>query len=75
MKLLEDRIIKYGKIGEGNVLKVDSFVNHQIDVNFMNEVGKEFFRLFKDEKIDKILTKLSICTIIVSVLNSTDTKI
>lgn len=56
MKLLEDRIIKDGKIGDGNVLKVDSFVNHQIDVNFMNEVGKEFFRLFKDEKIDKILT-------------------
>ena len=56
MKLLEDRIIKDGKVGEGNVLKVDSFVNHQIDVDFMNEVGKEFFRLFKAEKIDKILT-------------------
>lgn len=56
MKLLEDRIIKDGKVGEGNVLKVDSFVNHQIDVDFMNEVGKEFFRLFGDEKIDKILT-------------------
>lgn len=56
MKLLEDRIIKDGKVGEGNVLKVDSFVNHQIDVDFMNEVGKEFFRLFKDEKIDKVLT-------------------
>ena len=56
MKLLEDRIMKDGKVGEGNVLKVDSFVNHQIDVDFMNEVGKEFFRLFGDEKIDKILT-------------------
>ena len=56
MKLLEDRIIKDGKVGEGNVLKVDSFVNHQIDVDFMNEVGKEFFRLFGNEKIDKILT-------------------
>lgn len=56
MKLLEDRIIKDGKVGEGNVLKVDSFVNHQIDVDFMNEVGKEFFCLFGNEKIDKILT-------------------
>lgn len=56
MKLLEDKIIKDGKVGDKNVLKVDSFVNHQIDVDFMNEVGKEFFRLFKDEKIDKILT-------------------
>ena len=56
MKLLEDRILRDGKVGAGNVLKVDSFVNHQIDVDFMNEIGKEFFRLFKDEKIDKILT-------------------
>lgn len=56
MKRLEDKILKDGKIGEGNVLKVDSFVNHQIDVNFMCEVGREFYRLFQNEKIDKILT-------------------
>ena len=56
MKLLEERILKDGKIGEGNVLKVDSFVNHQIDVAFMCELGKEFKRLFATEEINKILT-------------------
>lgn len=56
MKLLEDRILKDGHIGANNVLKVDSFLNHQIDVNFVCELGKEFYRLFKDENITKILT-------------------
>ena len=56
MKLLEDRILKDGHIGSENVLKVDSFLNHQIDVNFVCELGKEFYRLFKDENITKILT-------------------
>ena len=56
MKLLEDKILKDGHIGEENVLKVDSFLNHQIDVNFVCELGKEFYRLFKDENITKILT-------------------
>ena len=56
MQLLKDRILKDGKIGLGNVLKVDSFVNHQIDVPFMNEVGKEFYNRFKNENITKILT-------------------
>jgi xanthine phosphoribosyltransferase len=56
MKILEDRILKDGKIGAGNVLKVDCFVNHQIDVPFMNEVTKEFYRLFKDENVTKIVT-------------------
>ena len=56
MKLLEDRILKYGHIGADNVLKVDSFLNHQIDVSFVCELGKEFYRLFKDENITKILT-------------------
>ncbi len=56
MKLLEDRILKDGKIGAGNVLKVDCFVNHQIDVPFMNDVTKEFYRLYKDEKVTKIVT-------------------
>lgn len=56
MKLLEDRILKDGHIGADNVLKVDSFLNHQIDVSFVCELGKEFYRLFKDEKITKILT-------------------
>ena len=56
MKLLEDRILKDGHIGADNVLKVDRFLNHQIDVNFVCELGKEFYRLFKDENITKILT-------------------
>lgn len=56
MKLLEDRILKDGHIGADNVLKVDSFLNHQIDVSFVCELGKEFYKLFKDENITKILT-------------------
>ncbi len=56
MKLLEDRILRDGKIGEGNVLKVDSFLNHQIDVPFISELGKEFYRLFRNDGVNKILT-------------------
>lgn len=56
MQALKDKIRKDGKVFEGNVLKVDSFVNHQIDVGFMCEVGKEFHRRFADCKVDKILT-------------------
>lgn len=56
MKLLEDKILKDGHIGKGNVLKVDSFLNHQIDTAFISELGKEFYRLYKDENITKILT-------------------
>lgn len=56
MKLLEERIKKDGIVKEGNVLKVDSFLNHQMDVDLFNEIGKEFYRLFKDEGINKILT-------------------
>jgi len=56
MKLLEDRIIKDGKVFPGNVLKVDSFLNHQVDVELLNEIGKEFYRLFKDSGVNKIFT-------------------
>lgn len=56
MKLLEERIVKDGKIGAGNVLKVDCFLNHRIDVPFLSELGREFYRLYKDEQITKILT-------------------
>ncbi|MBQ2724453.1 MAG: xanthine phosphoribosyltransferase [Clostridia bacterium] len=56
MKLLEERILRDGKIGAGNVLKVDSFVNHQIDVPFISRLGEEFYRLYKNEGITKILT-------------------
>ncbi len=56
MKLLEDKILKDGKVAAGNVLKVDSFLNHQIDVPFISELGREFYRLYKDEGVTKILT-------------------
>ena len=56
MKLLEERIRKDGVVKPGNVLKVDSFLNHQMDVDLFNEMGKEFKRLFADRPINKILT-------------------
>lgn len=56
MKLLEERIRKDGTIKAGNVLKVDSFLNHQMDIDLFNEMGKEWARLFADRKITKILT-------------------
>lgn len=56
MQLLEERIRRDGNIKPGNVLKVDSFLNHQMDVELFNEMGKEFRRLFPSEKINKILT-------------------
>lgn len=56
MKLLEERIRKDGIIKEGNVLKVDSFLNHQMDIRLFNEMGKELKRLFADKPINKILT-------------------
>ena len=56
MKLLEEKILKDGVIKSGNVLKVDSFLNHQIDVPFVAELGKELKRLFADCPINKILT-------------------
>ena len=56
MKILKDRIRKDGKIREGNVLKVDSFLNHQMDVSLFREIGKEFKRRFEGEEITKILT-------------------
>ena len=56
MQLLEERIQKDGIVKEGNVLKVDSFLNHQMDVKLFKEIGKEFKRLFGNEEITKILT-------------------
>lgn len=56
MKLLEERIKKDGIVKAGNVLKVDSFINHQIDIGLMQEIGKEFKRLFEGVEINKILT-------------------
>ncbi|GMM19749.1 xanthine phosphoribosyltransferase [Lactobacillus amylovorus subsp. amylovorus] len=56
MKLLEDRIKRDGEVLDGDVLKINSFLNHQVDPKLMMQVGEEFKRLFADEKIDKILT-------------------
>ena len=56
MKLLQDRILKDGKVYPGDILKIDSFLNHQIDIKLMDEIGKEFKRLFSDLHPTKILT-------------------
>ena len=56
MNFLEERIIKDGIVKEGNVLKVDSFLNHQMDVELLDKMGEEFYRRFKDKEITKVLT-------------------
>ena len=56
MKALEDKIIKEGKVLPGHILKVGGFLNHQIDVAFLMEMGKEIARLFKNQGVNKILT-------------------
>lgn len=56
MKLLEDRILKNGTVLPGNVLKVDSFLNHQIDYSLIKELGREFYNTFKNAGVTKILT-------------------
>ncbi|HUM83459.1 MAG TPA: xanthine phosphoribosyltransferase [Lachnospiraceae bacterium] len=56
MKALEEKIRREGQVRPGNILKVDSFLNHQMDIAFINEIGKEFKRLFADCNINKILT-------------------
>ena len=56
MQLLEERIRKDGIIKEGNVLKVDRFLNHQMDIHLFEEIGKEFYRRFSDAGVNKILT-------------------
>lgn len=56
MKLLQERILRDGQVFPGNILKVDSFLNHQIDVELLNSMGEEFYRLFHDCGVNKILT-------------------
>lgn len=56
MELLEKRIIQDGEILPGNILKVSNFLNHQIDVNLMEQLGEEFFRLYKNSNVTKVLT-------------------
>lgn len=56
MNFLEERILKDGVVKEGNVLKVDSFLNHQMDINLFDQMGEEFKKRFAGKKINKILT-------------------
>lgn len=56
MKLLEEKILSCGTVLPGNILKVDSFLNHQLDVSLLSELGKEFYRLFSDCNVTRILT-------------------
>ena len=56
MNFLEERIVKEGVVKVGNVLKVDSFLNHQMDVALMEEIGREFKRRFQDKKVTKVMT-------------------
>jgi len=56
MNFLEERIVKDGIVKEGNILKVDSFLNHQLDVNLFDEMGKEWAKRFEGIEINKILT-------------------
>jgi len=54
--ILKEKILTEGRIEQDEILKVDSFLNHQLDITLLNEIGKEFRRRFKDEHITKILT-------------------
>ncbi len=56
MNFLEERILKDGIVKEGNVLKVDSFLNHQMDINLFKQMGEEFKKRFADKNINKIMT-------------------
>lgn len=73
MKLLEERIRKDGTVRKGNVLKVDNFLNHQMDIELFNEMGKEWKRLFEGKEINKILTieasGIGIATIVAQYFN------
>ena len=55
MNFLEERIVKDGIVKEGNILKVDSFLNHQMDIDLFNQMGEEFKRRFEGKPINKIL--------------------
>lgn len=56
MQLLEQRIVRDGKVKDGSILKVDSFLNHQMDISLFSEMAKEFYRLFSNDNVTKILT-------------------
>ena len=56
MKLLEERIKEDGQVRPGNILKVDSFLNHQLDISLLEQLGNEFYEKFKNKGITRILT-------------------
>ncbi|MCR4661994.1 MAG: xanthine phosphoribosyltransferase [Clostridia bacterium] len=56
MELLKNMILEKGKVFPGNILKVDSFLNHQVDPNLIDKIGEEFARIFANENITKVLT-------------------
>ena len=56
VRLLEERILRDGKVKDGNVLKVDSFLNHQMDVALFGEMARDFYKLFQNDRVNKILT-------------------
>jgi xanthine phosphoribosyltransferase len=56
MEILKERIRKDGRIKEGHIIKVDSFLNHQIDIELLDQIGREFKRLFEKEAITKVIT-------------------
>lgn len=56
MEILKERIRKDGRVKDGHIIKVDSFLNHQIDIELLDQIGKEFKRLFKEEDITKVIT-------------------
>ncbi len=56
MQLLEDRIRRDGIVAPGNVLRVDSFINHQMDMDLLDKLAEEFYRLFSGERVDRVLT-------------------
>ena len=56
MNFLEEKIVKEGVVKKGNILKVDSFLNHQMDVKLFRQMGEEFKKRFADKPINKILT-------------------
>lgn len=56
MQILQEKIRRYGQVIDNRIIKVDSFLNHQLDIELFNEMGKEFKKRFKDKKITKILT-------------------
>lgn len=73
MKLLEDRILKDGELLEGDILMVDSFLNHQVDINLLEEMSKDIYEHFEGEEITKVVTVeasgIAIGTMVAKVFN------